>query len=258
MYPEPIIRIAGQSVLTLYDLFLALGVLAALFLGDKLAQKRAFSVSLQKTLIVSTVAAVFLGYGSAVLFQAFYNFLDSGKFTLNADTGATFYGGLIGGAAVFLVVWFWLGKKEARTRFTDIADIAAVCIPLAHGLGRIGCFFAGCCHGKEVSGFFGVFMETAGAEVLPVQLYESAFLLLLFAVLLAAFQKGKSPLLAVYAVAYGVWRFFIEYARGDERGASPVGFLSPSQLTAVLLVVVGIVYFILFKIKKGGKSPSER
>lgn len=257
MYPYPILKIAGQPVLYLYDLFLALGVIVALIVSDSLARKREFSVRLQKISVISAVCAVVFGYFSAVLFQAAYNCLGGEKFVVAEDTGATFYGGLIGGAIVFLLVWFVFGKKEASERFSDIADIAAVCIPLAHALGRIGCFFAGCCYGKP-SETFGVYMAMAGEKVVPVQLFESAFLFALFFVTLKLFRKGKSPLLSVYLVVYGVWRFFIEYARTDERGASPIGFLTPSQLTAIILIFVGVVYFIVVKIKKDKKRSFER
>jgi prolipoprotein diacylglyceryltransferase len=45
--------------------------------------------------------------------------------------------------------------------------------------------------------------------------------------------------MAIYLMAYGVWRFFAEYLRADDRGATVVKFLSPSQLTAILLFLFG-------------------
>jgi prolipoprotein diacylglyceryltransferase len=38
---------------------------------------------------------------------------------------------------------------------------------------------------------------------------------------------------------YAVWRFFAEYLRNDDRGATVVSFLSPSQLMSILLCLVG-------------------
>ena len=71
-------------------------------------------------------------------------------------------------------------------------------------------------------------------------------------------NKGKYfPLLPVYLIAYGVWRFVIEYARGDERGATIVSFLSPSQLIAVILFAVGIGYFIVWHVQKANKKEKE-
>lgn len=251
--------------MTLYEIFLLVGVIAALVLADFLAEKRGLSVGLQKTLILSSTLAVLLGYGSAVLFQACYHFLKTQDFSLGSDTGATFYGGLLGGALVFILVWFLVGpllckeKTENKARFKDILDIAAVCIPLAHGIGRIGCFFAGCCHGFATDGWLGV--EMHGERVVPLQLFEAAFLLIFACAALAFFLKTSGakriPLMPAYLIGYGVWRFIIEFFRGDERGASPVAFLSPSQLTAVALTAVGIAYATVWLLQRKNKNKEN-
>ena len=44
---------------------------------------------------------------------------------------------------------------------------------------------------------------------------------------------------------YGIWRFFLEYARADYRGTTLVSFLTPSQLTAVAMVVGAVVLFVV-------------
>lgn len=272
MYPYPIIEIGGKSILTLYELFILIGVLAAFFLADRMTQKRGFSVALQKIVIVCALAGVVLGYGSAVLFQAFYNFMESGKFEIASNTGSTFYGGLIGGAVVFLLIYFLAGKRfckdnEAVKRFPDMLNIGACCVPLAHAFGRIGCLTAGCCHGAETDAWYGIRMyrytilstgEEVWHKVVPTQLYESIFLFILAAALIVLFYKNtgkkKFPLMPVYCVGYGVWRFFIEFARADDRGATIVSFLTPSQLIALLLFVVGVVYFSLWFFKRRKKT----
>lgn len=260
-----------QAVLTLYDIFILIGVVAAFLLADRMTQKRGFSVELQRIVIICSLSAVVIGYGSAVLFQAFYNFMETGKFEIANDTGATFYGGLIGGVLAFLLIYFVMGKyrckeKEAVKRFPDMLDIGACCVPLAHAFGRIGCFTAGCCHGKETTAWYGVKMwvEVANGKfdwrtVVPIQLFESIFLFILAAALIVLFYKNngkhKFPLMPVYCVGYGIWRFLIEFARADDRGATVVSFLSPSQLIALLLIVVGVVYFALWYFKWRKKTP---
>ena len=94
----------------LYTIALSLAIIAALLLCDKLTQKRGFSIRLQKLVIVAIFCAVVLGIGSAVLFQALYDFLKTGVFKLDSSTGMTFLGGLIGGTLVYLGVWFIGGK----------------------------------------------------------------------------------------------------------------------------------------------------
>lgn len=302
MYPFEIFLGMG-----LYEIFLTIGIVAVFFLADKGAVKCAFSLTAQKLLIVAFLVAIAFGFLGAVLFQAFYDFLKTGVFQITATTGMTFYGGLIFGVIAFLLVWFLGGRKfckagEEKKKFPVIADMAACLIPLAHAFGRIGCFFAGCCHGKTTDKWFGVKMltETGWRTVVPVQLFEAAFLLLLSVALMVIFLKKyqiklakekrekpqenqenqaktgenlqkagntfwqfckQTPLLAAYAVLYGIWRFCIEYARADDRGASGISFLSPSQLTAILLICVGAAWCVWAFIRQrnstencGGKS----
>ena len=172
----------------------------------------------------------------------------------------TFYGGLIFGVAAFLGIWFGVGhfycpKNEPKEKFGALADMAACVIPLAHGFGRLGCFTAGCCHGAVTDKWYGVVMHTRDGlqKVVPVQLFEAIFLFALAGVLLWLFfkkfgkeNKGRFPLLPIYCIGYGVWRFFIEFARADERGQTVVSFLSPSQLIAVLMVIAGGIYLFIW------------
>lgn len=257
MYPYPLFLDVN-----LYSIALSLAIVVALLLCDKLTQVRGFSVALQKIVIIAILCAVVLGIGSAMLFQGLYDFLKTGVFKLDSSTGMTFLGGLIGGAIVYLCVWFVGGKlilkddkkNEEKRKFNDMLDIAACCIPLAHGIGRLGCFFAGCCHGKETDAWFGVNMRTENGwqTVVPIQLFESIFLFILAGALLFLFFKksNKLPLMPIYCGLYGIWRFFIEYARADDRGASFIPFLSPSQLTSLLLIFIAIIYLLILFLSK--------
>ena len=73
-----------------------------------------------------------------------------------------------------------------------------------------------------------------------MQLFEAIFLFLLCAFLIWRAIKGKGFGLSVYLCVYGVWRFFVEYLRADYRGDSLTEALTPSQLIACVLVLVGI------------------
>lgn len=261
MYPNTIFLGMG-----LYEICILLGVVVALILADRIAVKKGFSVALQKMLILSVVGAVVIGFFGAILFQAFYDWLETGEFSLQA--GMTFYGGFIFGVGGFLFFWLLVSKafgvqKEALARTKDVADMAGCIVPLAHGFGRLGCFFAGCCHGNVTEKWYGVKMWVylanengegtwQWAKVVPLQLFEAAVLFALAAVLFAVFIKrnktGKKrvPVLPLYFIGYAIWRFCIEFARGDERGASPVPFLSPSQFIAVILFAAGVVYLCIW------------
>ncbi|MBR2646482.1 MAG: prolipoprotein diacylglyceryl transferase [Clostridia bacterium] len=261
MYPKIVFLGMG-----FYEIFLTLGMLTALYLGDKLGIKRGLSVKAQRLLIIGGVIGVLLGLFGAMAFQAFYDYLATKEFHL-FSSGLTFYGGLIFGAAAFLLIWFVGGNMkgisaETKAKFKDVADIAACVVPLAHGLGRFGCLFAGCCHGKATNAWYGVthYGVTTSGELIslgkyvPVQLFEAVFLLALSAVLFYLFFKRtdekRIPLLPVYCIAYAIWRFLIEYARADDRGVTIIPGLTPSQLTAVVLCLVGIGYFVVWYVGK--------
>lgn len=158
--------------------------------------------------------------------------------------GGVFYGGLIGGLAA--------GGISIKVQKLDAAlycDCAAFAIPLFHMFGRIGCFLGGCCYGKESE--YGVMftnslVESAnGVTRVPVQLYEAAFNLALFALLFILERKGalKGRLLALYLLTYPVGRFILEFWRGDEYRGYVFG-LSTSQFISIILFAGAALYFI--------------
>lgn len=230
-----------------YDIFLVLAVLSALVYFRVWADKRNFSAKYQNLVIVDAMAAIFGGYGAAVLLQAFYDYLETGVFAIR---GATFYGGLVGGALVFLLVYFVAGHFLVRSeitvpRFFQLSEIAAGSIAVAHGLGRIGCLFAGCCHGAVTDAWYGIYNAGLDAKTVPLQLFEALFLFALAAYLTVRLWKGRHGNLGVYLTLYAVWRFALEFFRTDRRGQSPIAGLSPSQFTAILLMLVGVALWVL-------------
>lgn len=249
----------------LYEIAIVLGFFAALLYFRFWADRRKFSAKLQNLCIVGAMLAVFGGYGAAVLAQAFYNYLDGESFRLTSGTGATFYGGLVGGAVIFIAIYLIGGRilreGSAKRRFFEMSGIAGGAIALAHGIGRIGCLCAGCCHGKITDAWYGIYNVALGAKTVPVQLFEALFLFALAAFLSWWLHRGMRGGLGVYLSAYAVWRFFAEYLRTDHRGQSPISFLSPSQLTAVLLLLVGVglivsEYVVVARIERG-RSDDE-
>lgn len=159
------------------------------------------------------------------------------------NTGIVFYGGLIG----FLVSYAIMARISKQDIY--IMDVLAVCIPLFHSIARVGCFFGGCCFGKESHSHIAinytttVFDELTTAYRIPTQLIEAAFNLILFLYLLHLLRseewKSKN-ILRRYLLIYSIGRFFIEYFRGDlVRGV--IYGISFSQLISVLIWVYLLV-----------------
>lgn len=239
----------------LYTIFLCLGIIAALVIFRVFSDREKMYWKLQNFAVFVGVGAIIIGVCSAVLFQAFYNFLDDPTkgFSIDSSTGSTFYGGLIGGVASFLALYFIVGSfvfkknKEHLRGFFHIANIGAAGVVAAHGFGRIGCLMAGCCHGAQTDAWYGIYFEAYRIKAVPIQLFEAIFLFSLFGLFMYRMIKGKSYNLPIYMLTYGVWRFVIEYFRADDRGATVVSFLSPSQLIALLMVLGSIAVFLCEK-----------
>ena len=116
---------------------------------------------------------------------------------------------------------------------------------------------AGCCHGELLSKteyvFGGIWMRAADTGVwgyyVPTQLYEALFLFALTAVLTVLYFKRCNIIMALYLIAYGVWRIIIEIFRTDARGAFVLG-LAPSQWQSVLFIAGGVALIVFYIIRK--------
>ena len=106
--------------------------------------------------------------------------------------------------------------------------------------GRVGCFMAGCCHGRpfQLGVCYGHAQTKryAGIRLFPVQLVESLIAVVLTTacayLLLHGTHAGTA--LATYVIGYGTARFFIELMRGDPRAY--FGRFSEAQWTSLLLM----------------------
>jgi phosphatidylglycerol:prolipoprotein diacylglycerol transferase len=148
------------------------------------------------------------------------------------EGGLVFYGGVAGAALVAAV----FARREGWS-FARIGDLFAPGLALGHAFGRIGCFAAGCCFGKESGAPWAVsfprgsvaFDELVarsavppGADVTPplhpTQLYESAGELGIAIALLALaprLRRRPGAVFLAYLALYAALRFVVEIYRGD-------------------------------------------
>lgn len=259
MYPHDLIP--GVKGTNMYVVMICVGLIACFLTFAKLSDKLGIRARIHNLALVGGVVGIGAGLLASVLFQALYNIASTGRFEITEGTGATFYGGLIGGAVAFLSIYFIVGRIRAREYYLEsffpLISCIAPAIAIAHGFGRLGCLFAGCCHGKVTDSWCGIMMygDMGYDRYVPVQLFEAIFLFLLCALLVYRTINSKKYNFPIYVIAYGVWRFVIEYARADYRGNTFVSFLTPSQLVAVVLMIAGLVLaFIEFKTTRNTPS----
>lgn len=240
----------------LYGVMIALGVLLCILFLRFSAKKIGIDNKFMDFFEMNAYIAIAVGFFASAVWQGVYNYIENPLNGFNLNGGITFIGGLIGGVIAFFIGWFVYGMKRYKGKLIEGLMIAPACIALAHGFGRIGCFFAGCCYGKPTDSWLGVVFPKGspsysvfgeGVAVYPTQLFEAIFLFILFGIMAYLLLKKKFRYnFCIYLVGYGIWRFFIEFLRADDRGEF-VGSLSPSQFWSIVMVVLAIPVYIMTK-----------
>ncbi|MCP4805606.1 MAG: prolipoprotein diacylglyceryl transferase [Proteobacteria bacterium] len=166
-----------------------------------------------------------------------------------------------------------------------VADVGGAAMMLGSFVGRMGCFFAGCCHGRIVEGAQATSSLTGdlfpGGEILlldgfpfvaysyhagqtmgsiyetavyPTQTYEALGTLLGFLVLSwfwKNYRKFDGQIMAMTMIWYPLLRFPVEHYRGDAiRGEGYFGLFSTSQVASLGVVLAGFL-LILWRFRKG-------
>jgi phosphatidylglycerol:prolipoprotein diacylglycerol transferase len=233
MFPEPLFHILDVEI-NLYILFYAFGFVPALLLAIRLGREQ--SIPLQDVLpaLVICIAAAFFG-GPAIV---------GGLQTLfSIRLPAAWAPGMI--VAVIVVLSLYIALFPAyRKRLPALLDIAAPAIALYIAIARLGCFSTGCCYGRPDKHLWWVVIfptghPMAGIPIHPTQLYESAGMLFILALLLGLRKvpSFKGALIWVFLAAYGLLRFVIEFYRGDPRAM--LGTMSLNQAICLAFIAIG-------------------
>jgi prolipoprotein diacylglyceryltransferase len=246
----PVLARIGPITIGTHDFFTLLGLAAGFTLYYR-ALRRDGILGPQITLI--SIAAVLGGALGARLITS-WEVLDE----VNAANLPLTYvlthgpksilGGLAGG---YLAIT--LTKRALGYRLST-GDYYAAAIPLALAIGRVGCFLSELPLGTATSLPWGMTVSPeaaaafprcpgCGGPMHPSMLYEIGFHLGAFALIIS-----RGPLLPVrgdtlkaYLLAYGVFRFGIEFIRGNE--VQWLGLTGP-QLVLIPLIALLLIHFV--------------
>jgi phosphatidylglycerol:prolipoprotein diacylglycerol transferase len=185
------------------------------------------------------------------------------------EGGLVFYGGALGAAAAVAVF-----ARRHGWPFGKVADALAPALALGHAVGRLGCFFAGCCYGRpwahglafprgsvaydELS-HAGAVVEGAATTppLYPTQLFEAAGELAIFFALVwfRRRQRFDGATALLYAVLYGLLRIGVEIFRGDAGRGVLAGGVSVGQLVSAA-VVIAAAAVLLQQARRAGRTPA--
>lgn len=265
MYPI-LFEIAGFPVYT-YGVLLAAAYLLGLQFALVRARARGLDANRVMDLGIWIIISALVGAKLLLLIVDFETFRQSPRELLTLmRSGGVFYGGLI--AAVAVAFWY---LRRYRLPMWQVCDAFAPGIALGHVIGRMGCFFAGCCFGRTTDVPWAVTFTSPYANqnvgtplnvpLHPTQLYEAGAELVILGLLLFMERRWRpfpGRTFWSYLLVYGVTRFIIEFYRGDARGM--VGALSTSQFVSSLLVPLSIVMLIVLARRPapGPKAAAKR
>ncbi|MEQ9466778.1 MAG: prolipoprotein diacylglyceryl transferase [Ekhidna sp.] len=259
MHPE--LFSIGDFTIHTYGFMIMIGATLGFFYLTYSAKKD-LNIEREKiqTLAILIIIAAFVGGKLFFYFEDPSYYLSSwASMKKNFRTGFVFYGSLL--FAVPLTIWYF--RKE-KWPLWPMMDRLAITICIIHGIGRLGCFFAGCCYGVPTDMPWGVTFtnpisqaEPLNTALHPTQLYSAGMILsiLIILMMLKRHHRFEGQLFFVYIILYAFGRGIIEFFRGDEeRGYIIDGVLSHSQFISLIVIAVTVWMYLRFKKKAEFKS----
>ncbi len=256
-----------------YGIIATVALLSSVIVGLKLGEKY-YGINQDKFIDVIMIGGIF-GIICARIYYVMFAPFEYASFwdMINIrDGGIGIYGGIIGG-----LVFGGLACKWRKIDFLNAADISAICFLLGQSIGRWGNFVNQEAFGTNTTSIFGMISEETTnyllgmqdwllqfgvqvdpyAPVHPTFLYESVWCIVGFFLLLAFLKhrKFKGQMLSLYAIWYGVGRFFIEGLRTDSLATT--SGLRTSQIIALISIALAVVANIVM-LKKAKETVKNK
>jgi len=242
----------GDFFLPAYGVLLALGVLAGLQVSTTLAKRKGADPEKISNLVVLCALAGLAGAKIAMIlfdWESHYSKNIADIFSVSTlQAAGVFQGGLI------LAIGFaWWYMKRHGLPFLETADLLAPGIAIGHGIGRIGCFAAGCCWGGSCDRAWAVTFRNPHAAALtgvplgvplhPTQLYEAFAEFVIFGLLWqrAGWNLRPGAQIGFYLVMYSTVRFVVEFVRSHAQDL--VGGISLTQWMSLGFILLGAWYW---------------
>jgi phosphatidylglycerol---prolipoprotein diacylglyceryl transferase len=256
----------GDFFLPTYGVLVALAFVAGLMITTRLAKRVHMNHELVVNLVVYCALAGLAG-AKLLMFLFDWDYFTKNPMEIFSLSTLRAAGVYQGGLVLAIAMAFYYTRKHAMPLLQTF-DVFAPGIALGHGIGKLGCFAAGCCWGKECDLPWAVTFRNPDANALtgvplrvrlhPAQLYEFGAEILLFAYLYWRFGKTHKPgrIIAEYLILSSALRFGIEFTRFHEQ-ALPFGLpFSITQWIAIGLAGLGVVLLRSGRARERKPEPS--
>ena len=255
MYPE-LLHIGGLTIRT-WGVFVIIGFLLAMIWAKKRCRKYNLNPIVIDHLTWIIIITGIIGARIAYVIEHWQTEFASNPFAVLAiwQGGLTFYGGVF----LALIVCIIYVKRKGMS-LSDTLDAIAPTVMLGLGIGRIGCFFNGCCFGKPTHLPWGmVFPPNSpagytfyGIKIHPTQLYSMAACLVI-ALLLTRIERHdtfRAHTFFYMLLFYGMWRLGVDFIRYYEASAYVWHNLTFNQIISIGLIVFAVIALLSTRYKR--------
>ncbi|MCW5912255.1 MAG: prolipoprotein diacylglyceryl transferase [Cyclobacteriaceae bacterium] len=246
---HPVLFKVGSFTVYTYGFCIAVGALLG-FVYMYRQGKKQYGVTFDQSnnLFILLVLAGVIGGKLFMIFEDPALYFSQPK-KLFSSSGFVFYGSLL--TAIPVMLWYF---KKIKVPVLGMLDVMAAVTCIVHGLGRIGCFMAGCCYGLPTDSFLSVVFtnpvcqaEPLHTPLYPTQLFEAIFIFTILTALLILKKRKQfdGQLFLIYLMVYAAGRAVLEIFRGDiERGFLIKNVLSNSQFISLIVISVALYFYI--------------
>lgn len=262
-YPfiNPVLIHIGPLEVRWYGLMYLLGFACAYFIIKYELKRKKGPIPVEAAddllfyLIVGLLIGARLGY---VLFYNLKSYLAAPwEIFFIWHGGMSFHGGLTG-----MVISGLIYTRRRKVPFMELADIGALAAPVGLMLGRIGNFINGELYGRVTTVPWGIVFPGGGnLPRHPSQLYEACLEgPVLFGLLWWLRLRTKRPgeVLATFLLAYGVFRFCVEFFREpDPQLGFIVDGLTMGQILCLFMISAAIGLFVYSHRVSPGTHPKS-
>lgn len=243
----------GPLTVHTYGVLIAIGFVTGLMVAIKTGKK--YGIDPQRIMDISFLLIIMGIIGSRIA----YILMNLSYYSANPlEIFKIWQGGLVfSGGLLAAIIAAFLYFKRHRMDILQMGDIFAPSIAIGQAFGRIGCFMAGCCYGRETSVSWSVVFTNPDSiaplykHLHPTQLYDSLSNIIIFVILmlLSARKKFNGQIFIWFLIMHSTARLIIERFRGDDRGIFPGTGWTMTQFIAILILFtsIGALYYLKSK-----------
>lgn len=218
-----------------FGVMIAVGIIAGSIFAIKQAEKRGINEDTILNLIMIVVISGVIG--ARLFYILFYNpsyyFSNPSEIIKIDEGGLSIHGGIF---AAILAGYIY--SRKSKISFLKLADITVMALPLAQGIGRVGCDV----FGKPMANIMPWAITYNGQALHPAQVYEFILDYILFIVLWKRSYKKRfeGELFIIYLIAFPIIRGIVEFFR-----INPViwGPFSISHVLSLGLIIIGVIIY---------------